>query len=710
MLGRFHTASLILLGGSFKIKMLYGLPSCQFYGMLVFWNIDSTGVSEILDAQIQNSNMYAILLEEESGESRQFVRGIIKNGTDISFVGSNELPQTPFTYTAPIYFEDEQLGKVTIVLTDRVLRSFLIKNELIHFCLEMIVLLFLALPLSYLIANSFITPVTKLADSFSTVVDNNFKTPVTTVKEREIQKISEIFESVRLTLLDTFATMRKNEKDVTTTLNSLTDGIISIDAEQNITRMNPTAEKMTGWKSVEAISQKLSDVLSITEGDSFENEADLYDTLLSKSELDVSPIQVKLKGENDQAHRTLNILSSHLVDEKKKNNGIVLVLRDVTDEIKVQEELKQKRKMESLGQLSGGVAHDFNNMLAGIIGFAELLNNTSEPNSEEEEFSQYILDAAGSAADLTAKLLAFSRKGKIISTPFSIHKSCDTAVSILTRSINKNINIHTEFRATNEFITGDPSQIQNAILNLCINAKDAMPDGGKLFVSTDNVMLEKDNQYKLSSGTYLALKIEDTGTGIPDELKDKIFEPFFTTKEQGKGTGLGLAAVYGAILNHHGTVTVESTAGFGTTFTVVLPTVERAVESTEKIVPSDDKPFNKHILVVDDEKIIRTMLDRVITDMGGEVTQVADGVEAVALFREKHETIDLVILDMVMPNMMGDECFYLLKGIDSTIPIVLASGFDKNSSISGLLENGAVGYLHKPFNTNELTRLLLEYT
>ncbi len=674
-----------------------------------FWNIDSTGVTEILEAQIQNANMYAILLEEENGVNVQFVRGVQIDDGAISFLEADSTPQSIFQFTSPIVFEGEILGQVTIMLTDTVLRSLLLKNEFTHFSFGIFVILFLAFPLSYFIANSFITPVKKLATSFAEVVENNFQTAVITVPEREIQKISVIFEGVRRTILDTFERVKMKEKDVRTVLNSLSDGIISLNTEQKITRLNPTAEQYTGLNSKDVLDRVINDVLRISDLYSGFSIDDIMSAINTFREMNKCGFRVNLENTSDGIIRIVELQSSDLIDDKGSATGSVLVLRDVTEEIRVQEELKQKRKMESLGQLSGGVAHDFNNMLGGIIGFAELLNSDAEPQSEVEEFSRYILDAAESAADLTAKLLAFSRKGKFVSTPFSVHKSCETAVSILSRSIDKNITMTTEYAAQNEFVSGDQSQIQNAILNLCINAKDAMPNGGTLHLSTDIVTIYSNNSLNLEPDTYITLAISDTGTGIPKAIKDKIFEPFFTTKEQGKGTGLGLAAVYGAILNHKGTVTVESTENVGTIFTVYLPVVEGREEVKHEVIKSSDSELNKTILVVDDERIIRTVLDHIISGIGGQAMLASDGVEAVALFREKFSTIDLVILDMVMPNMTGDQCYHQLKEIDPTIPVILASGFDKNSAISGLLEAGASGYLHKPFVTDDLITLIRKF-
>lgn len=671
-----------------------------------FWNIDSIGVSEIIDAQMQNSNMLAITLTNKGSES-QFIEGVkkLENGDVVELTKTDQL-DTTFMATSSIIFEGENLGDVTVVLTDKILRNMLLRGQIVSSVTELFLLLFLALPFTYIITKSFMSPVEYVAESFRKVVESGFKTPVPQMKKREIAKITEIFETVRHTLLSTFEQIHKDEKDLTTTLNSITDAIISIDNKGVVTRFNPVAGKLTGWSIEGALGEKLHTILKLKNRD----EETLSRGIIHEIQTGSSKLSIRadLVNFEDDSICTVDITSARLVDDQNHQYGVVVVLRDMTSQLKIEEELKQRRKMESLGQLSGGVAHDFNNMLGGIIGFSELLNDIVEKESEEAEYVKYILEAANSAADLTAKLLAFSRKGKMVSTPFSLHKTCKTALSLLSRTINKNVQIHSELNAEFYSVTGDPSQIQNAILNLCINAKDAMPDGGELLLKTDNVDLLDFNSYELSAGRYLKLTVADTGTGISDDLLHKIFEPFFTTKGTGKGTGLGLAAVYGAVKNHSGEITIDSEVGVGTTFTVLLPVVETVKNEEVFVKNEEDKVINKRVLVVDDEKIIRVMLDKIISDMGGEVTQAADGVEAVALFREKHNEIDLVILDMVMPHMNGDVCFYKLREIDASIPVIVSSGFDKNTSISELLEAGAIAYLHKPFSIREVTEILHE--
>jgi PAS domain S-box-containing protein len=667
---------------------------------LPFWNLDSIAVDEIIEAQMQNSNMAAIYIQEES-EFPQFSMGMEKNQNNKSLHHAMTRPKDlPFSITTPILFEEELLGKVTVVLSNKRMRALIIHNQLLNLFTQLTIMLLLALPLTYVITKSFIRPVENVAMAFSKVVENNFLTSVPPMPQVEMNRIVALFEKVRLTLLKTFATIKENENDLTLTLNSIADGIIAINYQGVISRMNPVAEQITGCSVVNSLGQSFEEFFRSIEGITDEDIKDITENSHPTS------IEREITPYGSEKLHTIQITSSRIINERREQSGIVIVLRDRTEQIKIEEELKQSRKMESLGQLSGGVAHDFNNMLGGIIGFTELLQENLAEESEELQYTKYIMDAAHSAADLTTKLLAFSRKGKIVSTPFALHDSCNTAISLLSRTINKNIEITQDLSAPNFHITGDPSQIQNAVLNLCINAKDAMPDGGTIHLATHNEIVNEDNSANLPQGHYIVLTISDTGTGIPKDIIQKIFEPFFTTKETGKGTGLGLAAVYGSIRNHNGTVTVDSVVGKGTTFSIYLPTIEMKKLEQQVNQTKENQVLNKKILVVDDERIIRMMIDRVVADLGGEVFQAEDGLEAVAIFEEKHRDIDLVILDMVMPNLNGDKCFYELKKINPSIPVLLISGFDKNSSISTLIKDGALGYLHKPFQIKELSDIL----
>ena len=259
-----------------------------------------------------------------------------------------------------------------------------------------------------------------------------------------------------------------------------------------------------------------------------------------------------------------------------ETGGVVLVFRDITEELHMEEQLAHNRKMDAIGQLAGGVAHDFNNMLSGIIGAVHLLKIPDRNlDSKSMKYVNMIQDASERAADLTSKLLAFGRKGKTTTSPIDINIVIDNTISLFERTFDKKISFTIEKEAINHFITGDKSAIQNIFVNIGINSSHAMPDGGKIIIKTRNVELNEEycdsSPFELNKGEYIEIKFIDTGSGIPKKILKNIFEPFFTTKKEGKGTGLGLAAVHGTIQEHFGEINVFSEVGKGTEFQVLLP-------------------------------------------------------------------------------------------------------------------------------------------
>jgi nitrogen-specific signal transduction histidine kinase/CheY-like chemotaxis protein len=375
----------------------------------------------------------------------------------------------------------------------------------------------------------------------------------------------------------------------------------------------------------------------------------------------------------------------------------------------IEEQLAQSHKLDAIGQLAGGVAHDFNNQLAGIMGFAELLREEVESDAKLLPYVDYILNGTRRSAELTGKLLAFARKGKYQTMPVNLHKVIGEVVSLLKHSVDKRIRIVQDLKAEPPVVLGDPTQLQNAILNLALNARDAMPQGGTLSLRTRNTTLDGDFcrsvTFDVTPGHYICVSVEDTGVGMDEELLKRVFEPFFTTKDEGRGTGMGLASVYGTVTNHRGAVTVRSTPGKGSTFEAFLPA---AVEETVAITGGKETTVrgNARILVVDDEETFRDLAVASLKSLGYEVVTCADGVSAVDYYRAASKLIDLVMLDIVMPGMDGRETYNSLREINPDVKAILCSGYSKDGRAQEILDDGAMGFVQKPFRRAELSRLL----
>ncbi len=381
---------------------------------------------------------------------------------------------------------------------------------------------------------------------------------------------------------------------------------------------------------------------------------------------------------------------------------------DITKLLDLEEQLMQSRKLEAVGQLAGGIAHDFNNQLTGVLGFAELLHaELHEP--QHQEYARYILEAAGNAAELTKKLLSFARRGHYRAQYISLHDIVRQVTSIMSHTIDKRITIKVHLHAQSDILFADPTHVQNMLLNIVINARDAMPSGGDLTLSSWNEDIPIQDDEDLA-GPVIMLEISDTGIGMSESVQKRIFEPFYTTKQQGKGTGMGLASVYGSIQQLGGVITVASTPGQGSTFLLKLPLASDP-QLLEEIAPHEHSaaPFKKRmILVIDDEQVFQQALMAMLTAMGCRVVGLLDPLEGIRYYREHQEEIDVVILDMLMPVLNGQETFHELKRINPDIKVVIASGYSPDDSIERMYSHGVSGFILKPFQRDELIRLLEE--
>ena len=374
---------------------------------------------------------------------------------------------------------------------------------------------------------------------------------------------------------------------------------------------------------------------------------------------------------------------------------------------KLEEQLHQAQKMEAIGQLAGGIAHDFNNQLSSMLGYSDLLS-VKLKDEKLKKYAKSIVLSAKRAADLTAQLLAFSRKGKNLSIPVNMRKIISEVVTILERTIDKNVKVSEILKAPCNMTIGDPTQLQNVLLNIVLNACDAMPNGGKLVFETSVEELDKSyssTHIDVIPGKYLKISITDNGTGMSPEVQKHIFEPFFTTKDVSKGTGMGLASAYGTIRNHKGSIEVYSEEGHGTRISIYLP----LSEDVRELVVNDERSVpivvgDVKILIVDDEVSLRNLGKDILTDIGYEVESCCNGLEAVEYYRENWRDIDLVILDMVMPVMGGREAFHAMKKINPEIKAILSSGFSINGAAQGILNDGVLSFIGKPFNQAEIAR------
>ena len=385
-------------------------------------------------------------------------------------------------------------------------------------------------------------------------------------------------------------------------------------------------------------------------------------------------------------------------------------LKDITAQKIMEIQFRQSQRMESIGTLAGGIAHDFNNLLMGIQGNTSVMLLDIEPDHSLYENLRSIQRCVKSGANLTRQLLGFARGGKYVVKPTHINEVIDRTANIFGRS-RKDINFHRRYNKNIWMVNVDVGQIEQVLLNLYVNAWQAMPNGGDLYLETDNIRLDKDyidtKPFSVKPGLYVKISITDTGIGMDRKIQQRIFEPFFTTKEVGQGTGLGLASAYGIIKNHGGFITCYSEVGVGSTFNIYLPAHAKKDTQSEKVV-QEAVGGTETILLIDDEKMIIEVGRRMIESLGYAVVVAGKGDEALTLYRKRHDHIDLIILDMIMPHMGGKEVFNRIKEINPKAKVLLSSGYSLNGQAQEIMAQGCNGFIQKPFDMVELSSKIRE--
>ena len=388
------------------------------------------------------------------------------------------------------------------------------------------------------------------------------------------------------------------------------------------------------------------------------------------------------------------------------------ITEDITEARELEDQLRQAQKMEAVGRLAGGVAHDFNNVMTVILGYSAVLLQEVSQNSSARQFVQEIQRAGERCAALTNQLLTFSRKQMLHPVSLDLHRVIRDLMALLKSLIGEHITIVLHLDAAPRWVKVDAVQLEQVLLNLAVNARDAMPHGGTLTIDTDQVF--PDPMWGLAHGprsarTYVRLRVHDTGAGIDSAAKPKIFEPFFTTKPVGQGTGLGLSTVYGIVHQSGGRIAVESAVGQGTTMSVFLPEVTPPRTSLPPAAPAlDSRPGTEVILLVEDEPSVRLLTQHILRTHGYTVHEAGDGFQALELIHRQDLRVDLVVTDLVMPGMNGKELVMRLRGLSEGLKVIYMSGYSESTPITGDESHGQATFLQKPFSPDHLLRTVYE--
>ncbi len=481
------------------------------------------------------------------------------------------------------------------------------------------------------------------------------------------------------------------------------DAIIATDWEGRILYCNRASEALSGLRVEEMRGKRLQDLLQ-PEGRSF--EFDRIRTILRRT----GRWRGELQHRRDDGQLIwLSVTLSVNRNEAGEAVGIVGVYRDVTEQKRLEEQLIQAQKMESLGTLAGGIAHDFNNILGSIIGYLGLIKEDLPPDATLRQYFEVVERSALRASELTRQLLGFARRGKFTVQRVQLRTLCEEVLSLFRSTLHERITVRTHFPEDLPEVEGDPGQLQQVVLNLCMNAKDAMPQGGILELSLSEALADDPT----SEGPphlrrYVVLTVRDTGVGMDEYVKSRIFEPFFTTKEPGKGTGLGMAMVYGIVRNHGGFIDIQSEVGKGTTVQVYLPVPTESPSQPQEEAAGVAEGAGELILVVDDEEPLCNLLRDVLTRRGYRVLVARSGEEAVELYQQWRDEVDLVILDMIMPGMSGQETLEAILSLNPKARVLLTSGYTQEGAAGEALRKGAKGFLQKPYLITDLTAKVRE--
>ncbi|MCL4493140.1 MAG: ATP-binding protein [Nitrospirae bacterium] len=521
----------------------------------------------------------------------------------------------------------------------------------------------------------------------------------------EIEQLGESLNHASRELYSTERQLIAERERLAVTLQSIGDGVIATDTEGRVILFNKVAEELAGWLSQEAGGKFLPEVFHIINEKTRRPAENPVERVLKTGRI-VGLANHTALISRDGTERSIADSGAPIVDSDGKIIGVVLVFRDVTEKNKMEAEIIRAQKLESLGVLAGGIAHDFNNILTAILGNVSLAKMYANPGDGISERLAVAEKATLRARDLAQQLLTFSRGGVPILKTASIGNLLRETACFSLRGSNIRCDVHLSGNLCP--VEVDEGQMSQVIQNLIINAQQAMPEGGIIKVSAENITLEKDGDLPLEKGNYVKIIIEDQGIGIPEEHLNKIFDPFFTTKEQ--GSGLGLATVYSIIKKHNGHITVSSRAGAGTTFSLYLPASWKEEIMTEETGESVSFEGTGRVLVMDDEEYIREFVSDMLSHFGYTVDSAKNGGETLDLYKRAIESgrpYDVVIMDLTVPGDMGGrETMMKLVEIDPGVKAIVSSGYSSDPILAEFRKHGFSGVLAKPYKSEELLAAL----
>jgi two-component system cell cycle sensor histidine kinase/response regulator CckA len=506
-------------------------------------------------------------------------------------------------------------------------------------------------------------------------------------------------------LKDTLQRLTQSEERHRLLVESSHDGIVVI-TDAKMTFFNRRVVEMLNYEETELIDRSFADVIHP------EDRQLVMDNYLKRIRGEDSPSCYEFRvitKSGDIIFAEINVILTRWEGKRAS----LCFIRDISERKTAENERAQlfdqllsAQKMEAIGTLAGGIAHNFNNILVGIMGYSEYLLTKKDEDDPDYKAIRTIHEGSIKASELTRQLLNIARGGEYKRVRLSLNDVIARVLPLISGTFNKSIEIQTVLDPNPMIMEGDVGQIEQCLLNICINARDAMPEGGRLVIETYTRRLEEDFvklHLGAKAGNYIVLSVIDTGVGMPPHIKDHIFEPFFTTKKHAGGTGMGLATVWGIVKNHGGIVSVYTEPGSGTTFRLYFPAIGQVVQEADvehdEILPGKGET----LLLVDDEPIIRDMWGEILEEIGYRVLYAANGDEALSVLEGWGRKLDLVILDLVMPHMGGKEAFARIRQRFPGVKVLVSSGYSENGEAREMLQNGADGFIQKPYQIRMIT-------
>ncbi|PHQ79723.1 MAG: hypothetical protein COB66_06300 [Coxiella sp. (in: Bacteria)] len=683
------------------------------------YNLDVNQIDQLLEAAKENKNLSAIYMFDSKGV-------VLTDGTEENILMGMNVPpiasliksveadkraqilnNDQFVYIAmPVMTPDQKVIGVLAYKVSKILLNIQLYHVLRNTLLMLVLILVLGIIGMFFYAKNFTAPLIRMARQARLISKGEYKHRLTVYSHDEIGMLTNAINKMTENL-ETTTVSKEYAENI---FESIANMLIVVKPDFTITDVNTTTLTTLGYKKYELLDVSIASLFNEIQATVDVNDQSTQINNIIENSLLQSIEKTFIK--RDKTEITVLFSSATYNDPSGDTMGIICSAQDISELKQTRDQLIQSQKIESVGRLAAGIARDFNNSLEGIKGNAEFLKKSNLGNADQLKKIDVILNVTQQAAVLVRQLLGFSQKGQYERENIDVNKIINTVSTLLESADEKNIIIRRKLEDDLWAMSGDFSQINQAVMNVGINALDAMHRGGELSFTTRNLVLDKEfckTHTKLRPGDYILIRITDTGVGISSDIIDQIFEPFVTTKEVGKGTGLGLSVVYGITRNHGGVVTVYSDGESGSTFSLYFPRSMNAGGNTEGIQhqPNDVTPsvlLPKEILIVDDEYYIRDIMANMLMERNKAVKLLfaGDGEEAVTLYKQNKDHVELIIMDVTMPKMNGLEAFELIRSIHSSVPILFISGYMESDEIIALRAQGRVDFIQKPFSENVL--------